>query len=137
MSEVNFFVPKGPFYLSELSEETSALKTKQKISNIKTIDKATKKDITFLSSPDYKNYAAKTMGYATIYQLCLERSPNRLPNQKVGDPVESPMQHMADSVNEINNQQYLKTMLDRVVNTTDAKEGLKAFKEKRAPKWKQ
>ena len=66
MSEVNFFVPKGPFYLSELSEETSALKTKQKISNIKTIDKATKKDITFLSSPDYKNYAAKTKAAACI-----------------------------------------------------------------------
>ena len=38
-------------------------------------------------------------------------------------------------VDDEKNQQYLKTMLDRVVNTTDAKEGLKAFKEKRAPKW--
>ena len=38
-------------------------------------------------------------------------------------------------VDDEKNQQYLKSMLDRVVNTTDAMEGLKAFKEKRSPRW--
>ena len=33
------------------------------------------------------------------------------------------------------NQEYLKSMLERVKKTGDATEGLKAFKEKRAPKW--
>ena len=66
MSEVNFFVPKGPFYLNELSDELSTQKSKLKISNIKTLDKATKKDITFFNSPDYKFYAEKTKAAACV-----------------------------------------------------------------------
>ena len=46
------------------------------------------------------------------------------------------MEAYRNIVDDEKNQKYLKTMLDRVVNTTDALEGLKAFKEKRAPKWK-
>ena len=46
------------------------------------------------------------------------------------------MEAYRNIVDDEKNQQYLKTMLDRVINTTDAKEGLNAFKEKRAPKWK-
>ena len=38
-------------------------------------------------------------------------------------------------VDDEKNQKYLKSMLDRVKNTRDASEGLKAFKEKRSPKW--
>ena len=57
MSEIFFFVPKGPFYLNELSTELSNQKSKLKISDIKTLDKATSKDITFFNSLDYKNYA--------------------------------------------------------------------------------
>ena len=37
MSEVDFFVPKGPFNLNELLEETSTLSNKLKISNVKTL----------------------------------------------------------------------------------------------------
>ena len=46
------------------------------------------------------------------------------------------MEAYRNIVDDEKNQKYLKSMLDRVVNTTDALEGLKAFKEKRTPKWK-
>mgnify|MGYP003316779969 FL=1 len=46
------------------------------------------------------------------------------------------MEAFRNIVDDEKNQKYLKSMLDRVVNTTEALEGLKAFKEKRAPKWK-
>ena len=45
------------------------------------------------------------------------------------------MEAYRNIVDDVKNQQYLKTMLDRVINTTDAKEGLRAFKEKRSPNW--
>ena len=38
-------------------------------------------------------------------------------------------------VDDEKNQKYLKSMLDKAINTKDALEGIKAFKEKRAPKW--
>ena len=47
MKEVNFFVPKGPFYLNELTDQISIKSNKIKISNIKTLDKAGKSDVTF------------------------------------------------------------------------------------------
>ena len=46
------------------------------------------------------------------------------------------MEAYRNIVDDEKNQKYLKSMLDKVINTTDALEGLKAFKEKRAPKWK-
>tara|TARA_A100001015_G_scaffold141113_1_gene156633 strand:- start:574 stop:1386 length:813 start_codon:yes stop_codon:yes gene_type:complete len=46
------------------------------------------------------------------------------------------MEAYRNIVDDEKNQKYLKSMLDRVKNTTDAIEGLKAFKEKRAPRWK-
>ena len=46
MSETIFFQPKGPFYLNDLSDDVSK-ETKNKISDIKTLDKATNKDLTF------------------------------------------------------------------------------------------
>ena len=45
------------------------------------------------------------------------------------------MEAYKNIVDDEKNQKYLKSMLDRVINTRDAHEGLKAFKEKRAPKW--
>jgi len=72
MSEANFFVPKGPFYLNELSDELSEQKSKIKISNIRTLDKATKNDITFFSSLDYKSYAEKTKAAACVTNKNLE-----------------------------------------------------------------
>ena len=53
MPETFFFVPKGPFYLNELSDELSNQKSKLKISDIKTLDKAKKNHITFFNSLDY------------------------------------------------------------------------------------
>ena len=38
-------------------------------------------------------------------------------------------------VDDEKNQKYLKSMLDKAINTSDAKEGLNAFKENRPPKW--
>ena len=59
MSDISFFVPKGPFYLNDLSDELSDKNNKLKISDIKTLDRATKKDITFFNSMDYKYHAKK------------------------------------------------------------------------------
>ena len=47
------------------------------------------------------------------------------------------MQAYSNIVDDEKNQKYLKSMLDKVLRTKDAREGLKAFKEKRSPKWEQ
>ena len=73
MSEINFFVPKGPFYLNELSDELSNQKNKLKISDIKTLDIATKNHITFFSSPRYISFAKKTKAAACITTKNLEQ----------------------------------------------------------------
>ena len=72
MSETFFFVPKGPFYLNDLSDELSDKNNKLKISDIKTLDRATKKDITFFNSMDYKYHAEKTKAAACITTKNLE-----------------------------------------------------------------
>ena len=59
MSETFFFAPKGPFYLYDLSDDLSDKNKKLKISDIKTLDRATKKDITFFNSIDYISHAEK------------------------------------------------------------------------------
>ena len=66
MSEISFFSPRGPFNLNELSDDLSKQKTKLKISDVKTLDKASKNDITFFSSIDYQNHAIKTKAAACI-----------------------------------------------------------------------
>ena len=73
MSEVDFFVPKGPFNLNELLEETSTLSNKLKISNVKTLDQASKNDITFFNSIDYKKDARSTKASACITTKNLEK----------------------------------------------------------------
>ena len=45
------------------------------------------------------------------------------------------MEAYSNIVDDEKNQKYLKSMLDKVLRTKDAREGLKAFKEKRSPKW--
>ena len=45
------------------------------------------------------------------------------------------MQAYSNIIDDKKNQKYLKSMLDKVLRTKDAREGLKAFKEKRSPKW--
>ena len=47
------------------------------------------------------------------------------------------MEAFSNIVDDEKNQKYLKSMLDKVLRTKDAQEGLKAFKEKRSPKWEQ
>lgn len=47
------------------------------------------------------------------------------------------MEAYSNIVDDEKNQKYLKSMLDKVLRTKDAREGLKAFKEKRSPKWEQ
>ena len=39
-------------------------------------------------------------------------------------------------IDQENNQKYLAKMLNKVLKSDDAKEGITAFKEKRRPKWK-
>ncbi len=72
MPETFFFVPKGPFYLNDLSDELSDKNNKLKISDIKTLDRATKKDITFFNSIDYKSDAEKTKAGACVTTKNLE-----------------------------------------------------------------
>ena len=42
MSDISFFVPKGPYNLSKLSKELSVQKKDISITDIKTLDKAKK-----------------------------------------------------------------------------------------------
>ena len=69
MSEVIFFVPKGPYTLNELCKNGSNLK----ISDVKTLDKATTNDITFFNSIDYKSTAQETQAAACITTKNLEK----------------------------------------------------------------
>ena len=74
MSDTSFFSPKGPFYLNQLSREIADNKNdKLKIFDIKSIDKATKKDITFFNSLGYINHAKKTKAAACITTKNLEQ----------------------------------------------------------------
>lgn len=60
--------------------------------------------------------AAKSMSYASIYQLCMERAPAQYKTADNKTYVESPLQHMQDHVNQINNPQYNKTIQAQSVN---------------------
>ena len=73
MSDTIFFEPKGPFYLTELSIDAPKDLKQIKISDIKTLDKATAKDLTFLNSINYKNYALKTKAAACVTKKNLEQ----------------------------------------------------------------
>ncbi len=73
MSEINFFLPKGPFYIHDISKDLSKIKSKLKIYNIKTLDKASSKDITFFNSLDYINIAKATKAAACITTKQLEK----------------------------------------------------------------
>ncbi len=73
MSETIFFEPKGPFFLNDLSEDIPGDIKKIKIYDIKTLDKATSKDLTFLNSINYKSYALKTKAGACITKKNFEQ----------------------------------------------------------------
>ena len=78
MAEIFFFVPEGPYNLADLTDELSGNKSSIKISDIKTLDKATKNDITFFNSLDYKELANKTKASACITTRNLQ---NYLPKE--------------------------------------------------------
>ena len=80
MPEVIFFVPKGPFNINELSDELSNKKIKLQVSDIKTLEIANKKHITFLNSPAYIASAKKTNAAACLTTKNLEKY---LPNNCV------------------------------------------------------
>ena len=73
MSETFFFVPEGPYTLKELSKEFSNYDNKITITDVKTLDKADKNNITFLSSPDYIELAKKTKASVCLTTKNLKR----------------------------------------------------------------
>ena len=64
MSKNIFFKSKGPFKLNILFPKLS--NSKINIKDIKTLDKATKFDLTFFDSLNYKNLAEKTKASCCI-----------------------------------------------------------------------
>jgi UDP-3-O-[3-hydroxymyristoyl] glucosamine N-acyltransferase len=70
MGENVFFEKKGPFLLNEISDFTNS-KKKIKIFNVKSLEEAGEKDITFLDSVNYINYAKLTKAAycLTTYRL--------------------------------------------------------------------
>ena len=72
MLNINFFEPQGPFNLKELSENIT-IKSSIKIYDVKTLEKASTKDITFLNSPKYKDQAINTKAVACVTKKNLEK----------------------------------------------------------------
>ncbi len=66
MSEIIFFEPKGPLFLKDLFDHTLKNNYKTKIFDIKTLEKASSKDLTFFNSALYKEQALKTKAVACI-----------------------------------------------------------------------
>ena len=73
MSDIFFFVPKGPFNINELSDDFSKISKKLKITDIKTLDKANSNNITFFNSLDYISLAKNTKAAACITSKNLEQ----------------------------------------------------------------
>ena len=73
MSDIFFFVPKGPFNINELSDDLSKINKKLKINDIKTLDKANSNNITFFNSLDYISLAKNTKAAACITSKNLEQ----------------------------------------------------------------
>ncbi len=66
MSNISFFVPKGPFSINELFKGFSGQADQLEITDVKTLDKATKNHITFLNSNDYIDFAKTTKASACV-----------------------------------------------------------------------
>ena len=71
MLNINFFKPQGPFNLEDLTEN-AANNRGIKIFDIKTLENASNKDITFLNSPKYKSQAINTKAAACVTKKNLE-----------------------------------------------------------------
>ena len=72
MLNINFFKPQGPFNLEDLTENAFSNEG-IKIFDIKTLENASNKDITFLNSPKYKSQAITTKAAACITKKNLEK----------------------------------------------------------------
>ena len=66
MSEIIFFEPKGPLFLKDLFDDISKDNYKTKIFDIKTLENASSKDLTFFNSTRYNEQASKTKAVACI-----------------------------------------------------------------------
>ena len=73
MSNIIFFEPEGPFNINDLSDDIPQDIKKIKIFDVKTLDQATSKDLTFLNSIKYKNHANKTKASVCITKKNLEQ----------------------------------------------------------------
>jgi UDP-3-O-[3-hydroxymyristoyl] glucosamine N-acyltransferase len=71
MLNINFFKPQGPFNLEDLTENATN-NGGIKIFDIKTLENAGNKDITFLNSPKYKSQAINTKAAACVTKKNLE-----------------------------------------------------------------
>ena len=72
MLNINFFEPRGPFNLDEISEN-STKHGNLKIFDIKTLENASSKDITFLNSSKYQDLAFRTKAAACVTKKNLEK----------------------------------------------------------------
>ena len=66
MSEIIFFEPNGPFFLKDLFDHIPKDNHKTKIFDIKTLENASRKDLTFFNSTRYNEQASKTKAVACI-----------------------------------------------------------------------
>ena len=71
MLNINFFKPQGPFNLDDLTENAPN-NGDIKIFDIKTLENASNKDITFLNSPKYKSQAINTKAAVCVTKKNLE-----------------------------------------------------------------
>ena len=71
MLNISFFEPQGPFNLKELSDSVTQ-SGNIKIFDIKTLENAGSKDITFLNSSKYQSHAVKTKAAACITKESLK-----------------------------------------------------------------
>ena len=69
----------------------------------------------FISSV-HQTTAVKTLGYATIYKICMERIPRLYKDASGKEVVESAVQHMHDTTSLIDDPKYIKTIQSQSLN---------------------
>ena len=68
------------------------------------------------TSTIHQTTAIKSLGYATIYKICMERIPRIYKDASGKDIVESSVQHLHDTTNLINDPKYIKTIQSQSLN---------------------
>ena len=115
MLNINFFEPQGPFNLKELSNNPTQSNNIE-IFDIKTLENASSKDITFLNSTKYKSHAANTKAAACITK---ENLMNLLPNSCIKILVKNVLFSTAQISKKFYPSADLDYPDDSVVNSTD------------------